>query len=54
MPVILYRMNQSTFILKVLKVAEFATTESELSAIAAAAIIGFRNPRAAMGMPTEL
>jgi hypothetical protein len=29
-------------------------TESELSAIAAAAIMGFKNPKAATGTPTML
>ena len=34
--------------------AEFTMTESELNAIAAAAMIGLRKPRAAMGRPTVL
>lgn len=34
--------------------AELTMTESELKAIAAAAIIGFRKPSAATGMPTVL
>ena len=34
--------------------AEFTMTESELSAMAAAAMIGFRRPRAAIGTPALL
>ena len=34
--------------------AELAITDNELSAMAAAAIIGLSKPSAAMGMPTEL
>lgn len=37
-----------------LRSAEFAITDSELSAIAAAEMIGLRKPRAAIGMPTVL
>ena len=48
------RFFQLTSILSVFRVAELATTERELSAIAAAAIIGVRYPNAAMGTPIEL
>lgn len=34
--------------------SEFATTNTELAAIAAPAIIGFKNPSAAIGMPIAL
>lgn len=33
---------------------ELVTTDTELNAIAAPAIIGFRNPNAATGMPMQL
>ena len=36
------------------KLNEFETTETELNAIAAPAIIGLRRPIAAKGIPTEL
>ena len=40
--------------LTLLRVAAFKTTESELKDIAAAAIIGFKSPSAAMGMAAVL
>ena len=40
--------------LNLFKLKEFVTTDTELNAIAPPAIIGFSNPRAAIGMPTML
>ena len=40
--------------LTLLSKAELTTTERELKAMAAAAIIGFNKPKAATGTPTEL
>ena len=40
--------------LNLFKLKEFVTTDTELNAIAPPAIIGFSNPRAAIGMPIML
>ena len=44
-------LSSSTSVLNRVKRNAFINTEIELSAIAAAAIIGFKNPKAASGIP---
>ena len=46
--------SSATSVLNRVKRNAFIKTEMELSAIAAAAIIGFKNPKAASGIPRQL
>ncbi len=45
-----FGINQKTYIFLILNLSEFPTTKTSESAIATAAIMGFRNPAAATGM----
>lgn len=47
-------LSSSTLVLKRVKRSAFINTDIELSAIAAAAIIGFKKPKAANGIPRQL
>ena len=47
-------LSNSISVLNRVNRSAFMSTEMELSAIAAAAIIGFKNPNAASGIPRQL